>query len=283
LDAIQMIKKDHREVEQLFAGFERAERAEDLTRQQELAQAIVRELSLHASIEEQLLYPALRRAGVEAETLDALEEHHAVKVTLDELDAMSARDERFAPKLHVVVEAVRRHVEEEERQLLPHLEAALEPDELRALGDALVRARGVAPTRPHPFAPDTPPGVFVAGAAAAVYDRARDALRDAAALLRGIVARAVDGFIRGARAAGERAGEQGRAAIAEARERGRETVREARERGAEAAEQVAQRGRAVTGRVEATARVAARSARRSARQTARAAKANANGVHRPVH
>ena len=249
----------------------------------------MRDLSVHASIEEQFVYPALRRAGAETETLDALEEHHAVKVTLDELDAMSTRDERFAPKMHVVVEAVRRHVEEEERELLPRLEAALEPQELRELGEALVRARNIAPTRPHPFAPDTPPGVFVAGAAAAVFDRARDAVRGAAALVRDILAGAMDGFVRGVRVAGQRAGEQGRAALAEARERGRDarelgrdTVREARERSAEAAEEVAQRGRAVTGRIEATARVAARSARRSARQTARAAKTNANGVHRPA-
>jgi hypothetical protein len=278
VDAIQVIRKDHRDVEQLFAGFERAERAGDVARQRELAQAIVRELSLHASIEEQLLYPALRRAGAEPETLDALEEHHAANVALDELDAMSATDVRFAPKMHVVVEVVRRHVEEEERALLPRLEAALEPGELRALGDALARARGVAPTRPHPFAPDTPPGVFVAAAAAAVYDRVRDALRDAAALLRGIIARAVDGFVRGVRVAGERAGEQGRAALAEARERGRE----ARERSAVAAEEVARLGRAATDRAEATARVAARTARRRASQSARAAK-TANGVQRHGH
>jgi len=280
VDAIQFIKKDHREIEQLFARFDRAERAGDVSRQRELGHAIVRELSLHASIEEQLLYPALRRAGVGVETLDALEEHHAVKVTLDELDPMSPGDERFAPKMHLVVEAVRRHVEEEERALLPRLDAALDPDELRALGDALARARGIAPTRPHPFAPDTPPGVYFAGAAAAVYDRARDVLRGATELIRAIFARAMDGLVRGVRAAGERAGAQGRAAIAEARQRGRETVREARQRSAEAAEEVALRGGAFAGRVETTARVAARSAHRSARQTARAK--GANGQHRPT-
>ena len=139
MDAIGLIERDHREVERLFGAFERAARSEDVREQARLAREITRELSVHAAIEEQVLYPALQRAGVEAERLDALEEHHAVKVALAEIDALGPRAERFAAKVRLVAKSVRRHVEEEEAQLLPRLKKALDGDELRALDQASAR------------------------------------------------------------------------------------------------------------------------------------------------
>jgi hemerythrin-like domain-containing protein len=279
VDAIQIIRRDHRELDQLFRTFERADRDGDEGRQGELARAIVRDLSLHAAIEEQFLYPALRRAGVEDERLDALEEHHAAKLTLAELDALHAGAPRFVAKVHVLIEGVRRHVEEEERSLLPRLERALDDDALNALGDTLARARALAPTRPHPAAPDEPPGVFFAGAIAAVYDRARDAMREAASFFRGLLSRAVEGVLDAARAASQQAQAQGREALEDLRVRGREALAEAREtaesaraRSQQALDGAGRRGREAARRTKATARVAAREARRGGRATAKTAR-----------
>ena len=172
--------------------FRRLERAGDgaIRTKTALARELVRALSVHAAIEEELLYPALREAGVEADVLEALEEHHAVKLMLSELDAIGPRAPRFDAKVAVLAENVRRHVAEEEQTLLPRLQRALDVRQRAELGASLEAARVASPTRPHPTAPDEPPGIFVAGAAAAIYDRARDAAREGAIVLRAAMERA---------------------------------------------------------------------------------------------
>src|SRR5687768_10958232 len=103
MDPVKLIKQDHRTVKKLFRSFERATRRAD---KQRIAEEIIEELSVHATIEEQLLYPLLRRGEerLEEPVLNALEEHHAAKLILAELDKMDADDERFAAKMHVVRE-----------------------------------------------------------------------------------------------------------------------------------------------------------------------------------
>jgi hemerythrin superfamily protein len=180
MDAISLLQNDHRKVERLFARFEKlTPRAVKTMR--DLNEQIIHELSVHAVIEEQVLYPAIRDAvpAAEADVLEALEEHHVVKWTLSELDGMDPEHERFRPKMMVLIESVRHHVEEEEGELFPQVRSALSADELEALGAALEAAKSGAPTRPHPKAPDEPPGNIVAGAGAALLDKARDAGRSA--------------------------------------------------------------------------------------------------------
>jgi hemerythrin superfamily protein len=206
-DAVGVIKKDHQAVEQLFRRFERARSAAERKR---LADRMVRELSIHAAIEEELVYPALRaRANGHApQVLLALEEHHFAKLALAEIQRLDPADERFEAKVRVLIENVRRHVEEEERELLPAMKRSLSADELQSLADALVRAKASAPTRPHPAAPDEPPANALANAGAAAYDRSRDALG------RGI-ARVLD---------------RGRGVVEEALRRGETAARNARQR-----------------------------------------------------
>ncbi|HZI09390.1 MAG TPA: hemerythrin domain-containing protein [Myxococcus sp.] len=178
MDAIAFLKADHKTVEQLFRKFEKAgPNAYKLKRR--LVDQMVRELSVHAVIEEQVFYPAVRARGeaLGAKVLDALEEHHVVKLTLAELDGMPAEAERFDSKVHVLMENVRSHVMEEESELFPQVRKLFQPKELRTMADVLEMAKKAAPTRPHPAAPDTPPGNLVAGAVSAVMDIGRDTLR----------------------------------------------------------------------------------------------------------
>jgi len=93
-----------------------------------------------------------------------------------EIERLGADDERFEPKVRVLIDNVRRHVQEEERDLLPAMKRALSPEEAQTLGEALVRAKSAAPTRPHPGAPDEPPANALANVGAAAYDRSRDAI-----------------------------------------------------------------------------------------------------------
>jgi len=101
-----------------------------------------------------------------------------VKWTLSELEKMKPEDERYDAKVQVLMESVRHHVEEEEEELFPKARRLLGDDLLFELGDRIEKAKKIAPTRPHPRAPDEPPGNLVAGTVAAVMDRAKDMVRD---------------------------------------------------------------------------------------------------------
>jgi hemerythrin superfamily protein len=175
MNPIQLIKQDHRMVKGLFRKFERASRSSD---RQKIGQEIIEELSVHSAIEEQLIYPLIQAHGrqMHEPVLNALEEHHAVKLTLSELDGMSAEDERYAAKMHVVREAVEMHIEEEEAKLLPRIES-LDADDRNALAATMLDLKHVAPNHPHPHAPDTPPGATLTGLIAKVADSGRDLVR----------------------------------------------------------------------------------------------------------
>jgi hemerythrin-like domain-containing protein len=174
-DAITLLKADHRTVEKLFRDFERSSETAYKTRRK-LVDKIISELSVHAAIEEQFLYPAARREvpDQESDVLEAIEEHHVAKWLLSELEGLDPTDERFTPKVTVLIENVRHHVDEEEHELFPALRSALDRSRLRELGAKLAEAKLLAPTHPHPRLPDTPPGNLIAGAVAGAVDLARD-------------------------------------------------------------------------------------------------------------
>ena len=89
---------------------------------------------------------------------------------------MSPEDERFDAKVTVLINNVRHHVDVEERELFPMVRDELGRKALSDLGEAMAVARKIAPTHPHPRAPDTPPGNLVVGPAAGVADRIADML-----------------------------------------------------------------------------------------------------------
>ena len=100
MDALSLLREDHRRVEKLFTQFEDTTARAHKTRN-DLVGKMIRELSQHAAIEEQFFYPLIRRAVSDLDdmVLEALEEHHVVKWTLSELDGMDASDERFGAKV----------------------------------------------------------------------------------------------------------------------------------------------------------------------------------------
>ncbi|HKO86685.1 MAG TPA: hemerythrin domain-containing protein [Actinomycetota bacterium] len=135
-DAVALIKADHRRVEQLFREFEEAGDRAYKARQQ-LVERMIRELEVHATIEEETYYPAVEaKAKKDGKELvaEAVEEHHVVKILLGELAGMSAEDEAFDAKVTVLMENVRHHVEEEEEEMLPQSEEVLDKEELTRLG-----------------------------------------------------------------------------------------------------------------------------------------------------
>jgi hemerythrin superfamily protein len=178
MDALALLKKDHQTVEKLFARFEKRP-------SKEIANRFVRELSVHAVVEEQLFYPAMRRMAAsekledaDQKVLEALEEHHVAKWVLSEIENLDEDDERFEAKCMVLIESVRHHVKEEEGQLFRFARRLFKRDQLNELGTLMRKAKKIAPTHPHPRAPDEPPGNVLAGGLAAIFDRGRDAVKD---------------------------------------------------------------------------------------------------------
>ncbi len=181
MDAITLLRDDHKTVEKLFRRFEGAGSGAHVERRDAMDR-IVEELSRHAAIEEQIFYPATRATvpEVEDQALESIEEHNVVKVLLAELRSMDPEQERFVPKATVLFELVRHHVEEEEQDYFPAVRDQLGPKALRDLGSAMVELKESAPTRPHPELPDSPPGNALLAPAAAVVDRVSDLLSGSA-------------------------------------------------------------------------------------------------------
>ncbi len=276
MDPVQLIRGDHQQLERLFKRMEHAlSRGHSRSRAAALRD-ITRELSIHAAIEEQFLYPALRNGDAGHPELHAIEEHHAVKMTLAELQTTSPADPRFATKVHLLVRNVRDHIEHEERDLLPMIEDRLEPDELRELGSALANAKLLSPTRPHPRAPEMPPANLVAGPMVGIIDRLRDAFAAGGTALRDAAESTVETALIVARRLSRQAERRGREAVEDLAARSRAVADEARDAGRRTLEDAAGREEQAARQFRASTRHDARGDRRpnrkrTTRQSRRAA------------
>ena len=114
LDAVALLKQDHRKVEELFAQFEKA--GGD-GRKQKLATQICLELSVHAQIEEEIFYPACDGKVEEDLHKEAYVEHDGAKVLIGEILAGEPSDEFYDSKVKVLQEQIEHHVEEEEKRM----------------------------------------------------------------------------------------------------------------------------------------------------------------------
>ncbi len=149
MDAIVMLKDDHKRVERLFKRYEKLGE-EDAEEKQAVVAELVEELTTHAYIEETLFYPEARQAVPETEdhVLESVEEHHVVVWLMSELTKLTPDDERYDAKVAVLMENVRHHVEEEEQEWFPQVRKGLGRKRLQELGERMERARADAPRDP---------------------------------------------------------------------------------------------------------------------------------------
>src|SRR4051812_10161025 len=133
MDAIKLLKTQHREVEKLFKAFEKSE---DDQEKQSLFEQIADDLVIHATIEERHFYPAVRARQTEEELEEAYDEHLEVKKLL--ADCLESTEEPgFDGKVAALQGAVLHHVEEEEGELFPKVEDLLGSEALEALGQIM--------------------------------------------------------------------------------------------------------------------------------------------------
>ena len=135
MDAIALLKKDHRTVEDLFADYEKATGD---GRKEKIAKQICLDLSVHAQIEEEIFYPACEGKVDEDLLKESYVEHDGAKVMIAEILGGEPSDEFYDSKVKVLSEEIEHHVEEEEKRmegLFAHArKAGLDMD---ALGDEL--------------------------------------------------------------------------------------------------------------------------------------------------
>lgn len=147
MNAIQLLKDDHKKVRGLLAELEATTRRAARKRTDLLA-SIAREIEMHTRIEEEIFYPAFKAAGEKADDdkmyFEALEEHRAAgSMVLPDLQRTKTDSEQFSGRAKVLKELVEHHAEEEEREMFPRARQLLTAAELRDLGERMAERKRV--------------------------------------------------------------------------------------------------------------------------------------------
>jgi hemerythrin-like domain-containing protein len=136
MNAIDLLKQQHREVEELFEEFEQAGEGAKKTKER-LCQQIGDALAVHATIEEKIFYPESKQENTEELLRESVEEHLAVKKLLADIMASDLDDPQFDAKIKVLKEQVEHHVEEEERELFPLVSKSCSEEDLEDMGSRM--------------------------------------------------------------------------------------------------------------------------------------------------
>jgi hemerythrin-like domain-containing protein len=139
-DACDLLDADHRNVKKMFKDYEELteSRGRNLAQKKmELARHICMELTVHAKIEEEIFYPALREAIKDTDLIDeAAVEHQSAKDLMAQIESGAEADDMFDAKVKVLGEYVDHHIKEERNEMFPKARAARKLD-LMAMRDEL--------------------------------------------------------------------------------------------------------------------------------------------------
>src|SRR4029453_13495331 len=135
--ALDVLKADHAEVKKLFRQFDKFKKSEDTDGMKQVARAACKALTVHAQIEEEIFYPALREGADADDALDeAKVEHTHVKELVRQIEAADATEDLFEARVKVLSEYVQHHVQEEESTVFS--KARKSAVDLAALGEQLL-------------------------------------------------------------------------------------------------------------------------------------------------
>ena len=134
MNAFALLKSDHEKVSGIFEQLEGTTERATKTREQ-LFTKLKQELDVHAHIEETIFYPALKKEAETREiTLEGFEEHHVMKMLLQELESLAVDTEQWTAKLKVLKENVEHHVEEEEGEMFKSAQEVFSQEQLDEFG-----------------------------------------------------------------------------------------------------------------------------------------------------
>jgi hemerythrin superfamily protein len=133
-DAIQMLMADHKEVKAMFKEFEALKERDDADDEKaDLVERICAALTIHATVEEEIFYPAVREAIDDEDLMDEADvEHASAKDLIAQLESASPGDDHYDAKVTVLGEMIDHHVKEEEGEMFPKARKAIDVDEIGA-------------------------------------------------------------------------------------------------------------------------------------------------------
>jgi iron-sulfur cluster repair protein YtfE (RIC family) len=143
LDALRLLKDDHDKVKAMLGKLDATTERAEKTRT-EMLQTLKSELTVHETIEEEILYPALKEfAKTKDIALEGYEEHHVVDGIMAELETTPVDDETWGAKLTVMKENLEHHIEEEEGEMFPKARKVMDEEELAELGERMAARKKV--------------------------------------------------------------------------------------------------------------------------------------------
>jgi hemerythrin-like domain-containing protein len=141
MDALTLLKEDHREVKRLLKELEATTERASKTRT-ELFDRVRRELTVHEVIEEEIFYPTLKTHPKAKEiVLEGYEEHGVVDTLMGELEKLPVEDETWGPKAKVMIENIEHHIEEEEGEMFEKARQVFSQKELDELGQSMAERK----------------------------------------------------------------------------------------------------------------------------------------------
>ena len=174
-DVIEVLTTDHTEVTSLLAQIRGSSDAQE---RRDLADTMISELVRHSVAEEMFVYPTISDVlpdGKQAVDHDA-SEHKQLERTMKQLESADPSDPAFLQHLSELEAVLRDHVQDEEGSQFPQLRALAGREKLVELAGKVEAAKKVAPTRPHPLAPNNQLFHKTVGAGVGLVDRLRDKL-----------------------------------------------------------------------------------------------------------
>lgn len=174
-DVIELIQRDHQEIRGLFGQMSETD-PED---RGDLFRHIVSELARHEAAEEAIIHPTLRdEIGDERTAGSIVEEEQEAEELMAEMEDMDPTSEEFLARfrqLRQLRDEVLEHAEHEESDEHPRLRERIDAARLQEMAEGFERVKEMAPTHPHPNAPNRPESQLLLGPIAGLFDRARDA------------------------------------------------------------------------------------------------------------
>ncbi len=125
-DAIAVLTEDHKKVKKMFKDFEKLKNGEgNGDRKEQLVRRLCKELTIHAQVEEEIFYPAVRDAIDDDDLMDEADvEHASAKSLIAQLESMGAGDDHYGAKVTVLGEFIDHHVKEEHGEMFPKVRKA---------------------------------------------------------------------------------------------------------------------------------------------------------------
>lgn len=142
MDAITLLREDHKEVKRMFRRFEKLKSVDDFEELGQVCREFCIALQIHTALEELIFYPGVRPLLDDDDMmLEAKEEHHVVDVLMEELRTLEVMDEHYAAKATVLIEMVEHHIDEEEDEMFPKVRKVLGRNALMEMGEQMVSTR----------------------------------------------------------------------------------------------------------------------------------------------